>query len=167
MRILSIDNTAFSMSEIPDQVDDLRYCVLDYSNQADVDFFFIPLIFLDIFPRPAAVLRIGEYRIQMPLDWSIVISDKNFGLVEILELKHINDRDFSAFVFNPIKSYIPSFLDITIENIYPDVTWNMPRLKYGHILAVPLTDGAEPLCAYFVKDTNKIPESLDITKILA
>lgn len=167
MRILKIDNHAFEMNEVPDEVDDLRYCVLDYSNQNDVDFFFIPLIFLDIFPRPAAVLRIGQYRIQMPLDWSIVIADKDFGFVEVLDLKHINDRDFTAFVFNPVNSYVPEFLDITIENVFPDVTWNMPRLKYGHILAVPLCDGEKPPCAFFVKDTNKIPESLDITKILA
>jgi hypothetical protein len=130
-----------------------------------VDFYYIPLIFLDVFPRPAADLKIGPYRIRMPLDWSIVIADKDFGFVEILELKHLNDRDFSAFVLNPMKSYIPSFFEITIENVFPDATWHMPRLKYGHILAVPLHDGPDPLCAFFLRDTNKIPESLDITKI--
>lgn len=165
MRILTPDNVPFEMNELPDIVEDLRYCVLDYSNQNDVDFFFIPLIFLDIFPRPAADLRIGPYRIQMPLDWSIVISDVDFGYMEIIELKHLNDRDFNAFVLNPIKAYMPQFHEIVIENIYSDVTWNMPRMKYGHILAVPLHDGPNPACAFFVKDTNKLPESLDITKI--
>lgn len=165
MRVLLTDNTTFDMNEVPNQIDDLRYCVLDYSDQSNVDFYFIPLIFLDIFPRPAADLKIGPYRIQMPLDWSIVISDKDFGFIEILELKHLNDREFSAFALNPTKSYMPSFFEINIENIYPDVTWNVPRLKHGHLLAVPLHDGPNPLCAFFVKDTNKLPESLDITKI--
>ncbi|RYD66155.1 MAG: hypothetical protein EOP83_05700 [Verrucomicrobiaceae bacterium] len=165
MYILQTDNTAFCMDNLPNQVDDMRYCVLDYSNQADVDFYYIPLVFLDVFPRPAADLKIGPYRIRMPLDWSIVIADKNFGLVEILELKHLNDREFSAFALNPMKSYMPSFFEITIENVFPDATWHMPRLKYGHILAVPLHDGPDPLCAFFLRDTNKIPESLDITKI--
>lgn len=155
------------MNELPNQVDDLRYCVLDYSNQNDVDFYFIPLIFLDVFQRPAADLRIGPYRLQMPLDWSVVISDKDLGLTEIIELKHLNDRDFSAFSLNPVKSYIPQFFEITIENVFNDVTWHMPRLKYGHILAVPLVGGSDPLCAFFLKDTNKIPESLDISKIFA
>lgn len=153
------------MNDLPNQVDDLRYCVLDYSNQQDVDFFFIPLIFLDVFPRPAADLRIGPYRIQMPLDWSIVIAEKDFGLIEIIELKHLNDRDFTAFALNPVRSYMPQFHEITIENVFTDMNWYMPRLKYGHILAVPLSDGPEPVCAFFVKDTNKLPESLDITKI--
>lgn len=154
------------MDQIPDQVSgDLRYCVLDYSNQEDVDFYFIPLIFLDNFSLPAADLQIGKYRLHMPLSWSIVIADKDFGNVEIIELKNINDRDFTAFGMNPCKGYMPSFLDITIQNIYPDVSWYFPKLKYGHILAVPLTDDPNPMCAFFVKDTNKLPECLDITKI--
>lgn len=159
------ENVSFEMNELPDEVDDLRYCVLDYSNQNDVDFLFFPLVFLDIFPRPAADLKIGNFRVQMPLDWSIVIADKDFGYVEIIDLKHINDRDFTAFVLNPVNSYMPQFLDITIENVFSDVNWHMPHLKHGHLLAVPLSSDPNPLCAFFVKDTNKIPESLDITKI--
>jgi hypothetical protein len=167
MKILCPDNTVFSMAEVPNQVEDLRYCVLDYSNQADVDFYFIPLIFLDVFPRPAADLQIGKYRIQMPLDWSIVIADKHLGSMEIIELKHLNDREFDAFALNPISGYIPQFLDITIQNVFPDVTWSIPKLKRGHILAVPLGDGPAPPCAFFVKDTNKLPDGLDISKVFS
>lgn len=165
MLILMPDNTTFDMNTIPEQVDDLRYCVLDYSNQNDADFYFIPLYFLDQFPRPSADLQIGNFRVQMPLDWSIIIADKNLGNMEILELKHLNDRDFDAFLMNPINGYMPQFGEISIQNIYPDVTWNMPKLKYGHILAVPLESGPSPLCAFFVKDTNRLPETLDITKV--
>jgi hypothetical protein len=114
MKILTPENRAFYMNDIPDEVDDLRYCVLDYSNQQDVDFFFIPLIFLDNFPRPAADLQLGPYRLQVPLDWSIVIVDKMSGMMEILELKNINDREFTAFGLNPINGYMPHFLDINI-----------------------------------------------------
>lgn len=167
MRILTPENTSYNMEEVPNQVDDLRYCVLDYSNQADVDFLFYPLIFLDQFPRPAADLQLGKFRIQMPLDWSIIIADKHLGAMEIVELKHLNDRDFDAFVLNPINGYMPMFLEITIQNVFPDVTWNIPKLKRGHILAVPLHDGPEPPCAFFVKDTNKLPDGLDISKVFA
>ena len=167
MRILTPENTSYNMEEVPNQVDDLRYCVLDYSNQADVDFLFYPLIFLDQFPRPAADLQLGPYRIQMPLDWSIIIADKHLGAMEIVELKHLNDRDFDAFVLNPINGYMPQFLEITIQNVFPDVTWNIPKLKRGHILAVPLSDSPAPPCAFFVKDTNKLPDGLDISKVFA
>jgi hypothetical protein len=166
MFILTPENKSYSMTELPHEVtEDLRYCVLDYSNQSDVDFFFIPLMFLDVFSRPAADLRIGRYRIMMPLDWSIMIADKNFGYIETIELNKINDRDFEVFIMNPCSGYMPEFQEISIENIFPDYSWNMPRMKFGHILAVPLSEGPEPPCAFFVKDTNKLPDVLDITKI--
>lgn len=155
------------MNEVPKRVDNLCYCVLDYSNQAEVDFLFFPVTALDIFPRPAADLVIGNYRIQMPLDWSVVIADKHLGNMEIIELADLNEREFEVFALNPINGYMPQFLPISIFNIYPDVTWHMPKLKRGHILAVPLTDDEGGPCAFFVKDTNKLPDGLDISKVLA
>lgn len=165
MRILTSENTSVDMNYLPQNVDQIRYGVLDYSDQKDVDFYWLPLIFLDVFPRPAADLQIGSYRLQIPLDWSIIIADKNFGNMEILEIKHLNDRPFEAFIFNPINGFMPSFGEISIENIFPDVTWNMPKLKYGHILAVPLTDDPSPPCVFIVREVTKLPEQLDITKI--
>ena len=35
MRILTLENTAFEMNEIPDEVDDLRFSILDNSNNID------------------------------------------------------------------------------------------------------------------------------------
>jgi hypothetical protein len=155
------------MTNIPQQIDDVRYCVLDYSNSADVDFWFPPLIFIDEYTRPSADLQIGPFRVQIPMDWSIVIADKDLGNLEIIELKKLNDREFEAFVLNPINGYAPRFLDISIQNTFPDVAWSTPKLKRGHILAVPLNDDPQPLCAYFVKETNKLPEVLDISKVFA
>lgn len=168
MFILTTENAPYDLTQMPDQVDDdLRYCVLDYSNANDVDFLFIPVVFMEKFARPAADLQIGPYRIMMPLDWSIVIADKNFGYMEIIELKHLNDREFDVFGLNPISGYMPEFHDVSIQNIFPDYSWNIPKLKFGHILAVPLRDGPAPPCAFFVKDTNKLPDVLEITKIFA
>lgn len=161
-------NVSFELDNIPNIIeDDLRFCVLDYSNQADVDFMFPPVVFLDQFSRPAADLAIGDFHVQVPLDWSIVIADKHMGALEIIDIKHINDRDFQVFCFNPISGYMPSFPNIEIANIFPDVSWSIPKLSNGHLLAVPLNNGPAPLCALFVKDTNKLPEALDITKIFS
>lgn len=156
------------MNYLPDELDfDLRYCVLDYSNTHEVDFFFLPMLFLETFPRPSCDLQIGPYRVQMPQDWSIVIADKNFGHMEIIELKDLRDRPFEAFVMNPISGYMPQFYEITQLNLFPDVTWNMPKLKYGHILAVPLERSTKPLCAFFVKDVHRLPDALDLTKVFS
>lgn len=176
MLILTSENHVFDMNRIPlptanasivEEIEDLRYCVLDYSDQDDVDFYFIPLIFLDAFSRPSADLQIGKYRVQLPLDWSIVIADKDFGHIEIIELKDLRDRPFEAFILNPITSYMPDFGEIVHVNNFPDVTWTMPKLKYGHILVVPLENRPNAPCILVVKDIHRIPETLDITKIFS
>ena len=70
MRILTLNNTAFDLNDLPDEVDeDTRFSVLDNSSPNEPDFFFMPLIFLESFNSPAILLNIGGYEIQMPLDW--------------------------------------------------------------------------------------------------
>jgi len=165
VRVLQPDNTSFNMVTLADQ--DLRFCVLDYTNPADVDFYFVPLVFLDVFSRPSADLQIGPYRIQMPLDWSIVIGDKNLGMLEVIELKQLNARDFEAFAFNPIRGFAPEFHQIDIVNVFPDVAWTMPKLRSGHLLPIPLHEGPNPPCVMFVRETNRLPDSLDISKIFS
>lgn len=173
MRILSLENYAVSMNDIPDEVsnpeanvEDLRYNVLDYSDTKNIDYVFIPMLFLESFNAPAVNLSIGPYNIQMPMDWSVLIADKNSGEVEVIELKKINDRTFKIFSLNPVTGFMPEFYDISITNVFPDVKWYFPKLKYGHILTVPLTSGKNPPCCFFLKDANKIPESLDITQMV-
>ena len=78
---------------------------------------------------------------------------------------NINDRGFSAFVFNPISSFRLDFQPLEIINVFQDIRWYTPKLKHGHILAVPLSNDPKPLCAYFVKETNKLPEVLSIDKM--
>ena len=101
MRILTLNNQAFDLNELPDQVDeDTRFSVLDNSNPLDPDFYFMPLIFLESFNSPAIVLNIGGYEVQMPLDWCMVVGDKDCGLdPEVLPLTSINERGFDALVF--------------------------------------------------------------------
>jgi hypothetical protein len=166
MKILTNYNTTFNLNQIPDNAEDIRFGVLDYSDQANVDYYFIPLIFLESFNSPCVDLRIGNLNIQMPLDWSVIIGDKNSGEMEIMPLIYLNDKDFDVFCYNPINGFMPHFLKLEVLNLWPDVNWYFPKLKNGQILAVPLSDGPAPLCAYFLKDIGKIPESLDIRKLV-
>lgn len=165
MKILTAENVTYELDEVPEQVEDLRYGILDYSNPGYIDYFFIPLVFLESFYSPAAVMTIGEYKIQVPLDWSMIICDQMVGEPEVVSIMSLNDRGFSAFAVNPITSYMPQYLEIQIENIFTDVKWYAPKMKFGHLLCVPLSEGENPVCAMFVKDANKIPEVLDINEI--
>ena len=102
MKILTVENKTYELDDIPDTIEDLRYSILDYSNPSHIDYYFIPLVFLESFYAPAAVLKIGEHQITMPLDWSVVICDPAVGDPEVVSLMSLNDRGFSVFAFNPI-----------------------------------------------------------------
>ena len=165
MRILKETNYPFDLNQIPDQVDDIRFCVLDYADQNDVDYFFNPLIFLESFNSPCVDIKIGPHSIQMPLDWSVIIGDINSGDLEIMPLVYLNDKDFDVFCYNPINGYMPKFNKFQIINIWPDVKWYFPKLKNANFLAVPLEDKHAPLCAFFIKEISKVPEAIDIRKL--
>ena len=66
MKILTVENKPYELDFVPEEIDDIRYGVLDYSNKNDADYFFVPLVFLEIFNAPAAVLRIGNHMVKMP-----------------------------------------------------------------------------------------------------
>lgn len=166
MRILTLDNKSFEMNEIPDEVDDLRFCVLDNSDPKDPDYFFIPLIFLESFNSPALVLRIGQHIIKMPVDWQLLIGEPDLGDLEVVPLTSINDRGFSVFTFNPMAGFRPEFMPVEIVDIYQDVKWYFPKLKPGQMLAVPLEEGKDkPLCAFFVKDISRQSEVVNYSKV--
>ena len=163
MRILTLDNKCFHLDDLPEQIDDdVRFSILDNSDPKDPDFFFVPLIFLESFNAPAMVLEINGKEITMPVDWSIAVGCSESGNdLEILPLTSLNDRGFEAFLFNPLSSYKFDFGDIKITNFYTDVKWYFPKMKNGHLLSVPVTDGDDPLCAFFVKDISRQCELID------
>ena len=64
MKILSLENETYKLEKIPEYVDDkMRFAVLDNSDPANPDYFYIPLIFLESFNALAAVLQIGQYKV--------------------------------------------------------------------------------------------------------
>jgi hypothetical protein len=166
LRILTVENKVFEMSELPNEISDLRFCVLDNSNPVDPDYFFLPLVFLESFNDPALVLKIGNNIIKMPYNWRILIGDAEIGDLEALSLTKINDRGFEVFTFNPLSSFRPKFEKIEIVDVYQDVKWYFPKLKNGQLLCVPLDDSDKPQCAYFVKDISRASECIDISKIM-
>jgi len=166
MRILTLDNKPFDLDHLPEEVDDMRFSIFDNSDPKDPDYFYIPLIFMESFNSPALVLKIGKHIVKMPVDWQLLIGEKDMGDLEVVPLTSINDRGFSAFAFNPKTSFRPDFYPVEIVDIYQDVKWYFPKLKPGQLLAVPLEEGVDgPMCAYFVKDISRQSEVVDYNKV--
>ena len=168
MRILTLENQCFNLDKLPDEIsEDVRFSVLDNSDPKNPDFFFIPLIFLESFSAPAMVLRIGNNEITIPVDWNIAVGCSESGTdIEILPLTSINDRGFEVFLFNPLSSYKFEFAHFEVVNFYSEVKWYFPKMKNGQLLSVPITEGENPLCAYFVKDISRQCELIDYSMLL-
>jgi hypothetical protein len=168
MRILTLNNMAFDLNDLPEEVDeDMRFSVLDNSNSSDPDFYFMPLIFLESFNSPAILLNIGGYEVQMPLDWCMVVGDKECGLdPEVLPLTSINERGFDALIFNPVDGFKAEYQPIEIVNVYQDVKWYFPKMKNGQLLTVPLSNDPSPYCAFFVKEISRQNEIVQLDKLI-
>ena len=165
MRILTLEDQFYNLETLPEEIDDLRFAILDNSNPSLVDYYYIPLIFLESFNAPAVVLQIGDKQIKMPVDWSVLIGDEEGGDLETLSLSSLNDRGFDVFSFNPLSSFAPNFLPIEIVDIYSDVIWYAPRLRNGQFLCVPIEDGPKPRCVYFVKEVSRNCEVVDYAQV--
>ena len=145
----------------------MRYSVLDNSHPKEPDFFIITHIFLVLFSAPAIVIESNGRVLMMPVDWHIAVGDSTAGCdVEILPLTSINDRGFETLLFNPLSSYKLDFGTLKIINFYNDVKWYFPKMKNGQLLSVPITEGKNPLCAFFVKDISRQSETIDYSALL-
>ena len=165
-KILTVENQSYDLDMVPEEIEDIRYCVLDYSNPKEADYIFVPLVFLESFNSPAAVLQVGENQVKVPLDWSLVVCDPSVGDPEVLPVTSLNDRGFKAFVFNPLTGFLPAFTEIEIVNIYQEVKWYFPKLKNGHILTMPIRAGSKPSCVFFAKELNQIPDQIQVGDLL-
>lgn len=164
MRIHTLDNESYNLDTLPEEVDDMRFAVLDNSDNQNPDYFYIPLIYLESFTAPALVLKIGERKIKMPLDWSVLIGESDLGDLEALPLTSLNSRNFNVYQYNSLSSFSPTFMPIEIVDVYNEVQWFVPKLKNGQYLAVPIEDGDNPQCVYFIRDVSRNCEVIDYNK---
>ncbi len=166
MYILTPDNISFDTNRIPSKSTDLYFCVLDYSDPTDIDYQFIPVVFVENFPKANAVLRIGPNTVEVQLHWSILVGDQDFGELELMPIIEFHGRDFSAFTFNPCKGFMSRFEPIEIINIYQEVKWCIPTVMPEHLLTVPLRGGENPPCGFFAEPKTKLPDDFDLRDLL-
>ena len=122
MNILTIENNVYDLDSVPDQINDLRYCVLDVSDPEFYDYYWLELIFLESFYSPAVVLNIGVHEVKMPMDWSIAISDDEYHTeIEIVPLTSFNNRGFKPPVFHPMDNKIPATEEEFITTYYQHI----------------------------------------------
>ena len=168
MKILTTDNINVDLNTLPDTLDEeIMFSILDNSDTTYPDFFFEPLLFLETFNSPAAVLALGSQEIVIPLNWKIVIGDSVTGNdLEVLPITSVYKREFEAFLYNPINGFRPHFEYIELINIYNDIKWYFPKIKNNQILSFPVSDTKEPLCIFITSDISKLSEKINLTELI-
>ena len=162
MNILNLDtNEQYDLSTMGEFIGDIRYAVLDNSDPSITDYYFLPLMFMETFTSPGIILNVGMYQICVPSHWYILIGEPDVGDLEAVPLSSINNRGFRAFEYNPITGFSPSFPRISTEAVCDTMVWNVPRLRHGQYLCVPIEDGVKPKCLYFISSVNKTTEIVD------
>ena len=164
MKIHTLDDKAYELNELPEKINDLNFAILDNSNPKDVDYYYVPLIFLETFTSPALVLRIGDKIIKMPMDWYLLLGEEDTGDLEAVALTSINDRDFKAFEFNSLSGFRADFPSVEVVDVYNEVQWYNPKLKNGQYLGVPIDDGDKPRVVYFIKDVSRNCQVVDYSQ---
>ena len=166
MLVLTTENKTLDLNLVGDKIGDIRYSVFDYSTpKDDPDYYFKPLVFLESFNDCALEFVLGTTKMQLPKDWAILTVDPDIGEVEVIPIEEINNRNFSAFTFNPITGYYPKFLPIKLNDIFLDVRWVFPRLEAHNFLVAPISNEPNPDCIFLInaKDQKKIvPLTMDL-----
>jgi hypothetical protein len=169
MNILTLDNKTLNTSRISRNSSEAIFIsILDNSDNATTDFMYPQLSQLESFTSTATVIAIGTQKttVTIPLDWGILIGDSSYGFVEAIAVSQLNDRDFSAFVFNPLTSLTANFAPIEIVDIYPNYEWCCPKVKKGQYVAIPLERGENPKCIFIVKEITRNNEVIDLGDLL-
>lgn len=167
MYILTPDNVTYDTNKISYDINiDLNYCILDHSDNDDIDYKFPPVVFIEEFSKSGVELQIGPYVIQVPWDWCALLGDKEIGDLEVVEIKKFNGRDFNIFTLNPITGYMPEYYPIKILNFYNEISWTVPFIKQEHLLAIPLRNGENPKCVFFCEAKHKLPDVIDVRSLI-
>ena len=129
MKILTVDNDVYEIDHVPDVIDDIRFCVFDTTDPEFMDYYFLPLIFLESFYAPAICLKIGDKTIQMPMDWSIAITDEDLSGIEVIPLTSLNNRGFLTATLNPLGRKLIECEEVKITNIHPRCKVVLSQIK--------------------------------------
>lgn len=168
MRILTLESGCMDLVSLPESLDEeIHFSVLDNSTPSRPDFFFNPLMFLETFGSPAAVIRVDGVEVNIPLDWLLLIGDGTTGNdLEILSVTSIHNRNFEAFLYNPVTSFRPEFGEVEMVNIYNNVQWYFPKLRNNQLLTFPLHTGSDSLCIFITPEISKTCETVNYTRLV-
>lgn len=165
MKILTNENKVIDLLSVYENNSEYYFGILDFSNKNNIDYFFVPLVFLENFYSPSVEIKIRDTNIQLPIDWYVLIGDEDLLSCEFVSVKSINDRNFKFFTFNPISGFIYTFEKVDVLNIFYNKKWTFPKIKQNTALAYPLYDNENPQCIFITSECNKNNQIIDFSQL--
>lgn len=172
MQILNVENKVFELDQIRTKLNDLRICMLDFSEKDNIDFYFKKITSYLQYKQPAVELRIGDRRIIVPLNWKMLCTNDEDYNLEIVNVEDLVHETYYTPVFNPLKVYMtPTPQAIEVLRIIPTgIEWFVPKLPKKCLLAMPLGTEKDyeikemsngviekyPVCVYMMDDLNSL-----------
>ena len=172
MLLLSPENIPFDLNSVPDEIiDNVCYGVMSVTP-GNRDFYWHQLILLENFSAPAMNINVGGHQLLLPImesphSWVIAIADPMLAEIELLLIDEENCRGFQAFVYNPLSSFVPKYMNIEIGETYGSMNWSLPKLSTGQLLCIPLTQEPKSPCIFIgAQNCLKNFDIMDIADIL-
>ena len=148
---------------------DMRYCVFDFSNQADPDFMFQPVKTpqgdaIDTHNKSAIyTVEIGGVTTRIPESFAVLCVEPETSDIQVLPVA--NCHDYVALVYNPITGYSLSRALIKLRSKSEPEDTATPRKKRAQMLAIPVTDEPNPPCIFITNTTISQFDKLNISHI--
>ena len=156
MKILTNENKTFNLDNIGNELaHEVHYCVYDFSDKHNPDYFFKPLVMTETFNNVTVDFQIGEHKLMLPQEWSIILADPTIGEISLIPIDEINTREFHAFTYNPIKYGLHRYYPLKPVDIFTDISWTVPRLGPHNFLLVPLTNDDESDCIFILNEKEQ------------
>ena len=163
MKILTNSDKTVNTDDISN-AGDIHYGVLDFTKTKYPDFYFKPLVFVNVYQDSAAHISIGPYEVILPFRWNILVF--NGDMIEYMSIEDMTGRHMDVVCLNPISGYRPHALKSRVNSISYDASFSAPNLERKHLLVSPIEDKAEgSLCIMAGETSCRVPENLDLGMI--
>lgn len=163
MKILTTEDKAIDTDGISDGKN-IHYGVLDFTKTKTPDFFFKPLVFVNVCQDSAAHLTIGGYDVILPFRWNVLVFNGN--MIEYISIEDMTGRLMDVVCLNPISGFRPMPMKARVNGISYDASFSIPNLDRKHLLVTPIEPKEDsPLCILAGETSCRVPENLDVGMI--
>lgn len=161
--ILSETNEAVSLSRSVRNRADLHFTVLDFSD--GVDFACHPVLFIERNRTPRAKVSIGRFTTILPLDWFILIGDREHGTADLVTVRDAIEQRIDVVVLNPWADRLASFAPITMLSTAREFI--SPKMTKRHLLVIPLDRSKHPQCVFVARDAAYFNDGIEVADLIS